>query len=55
MANFKKIDDHDFVFVNRPLSEKEDNEFSNFLKSRKSKTKSKQNVRSSSKPKIKMT
>lgn len=39
MANFKKIDDHDFIFVNRPLTEREENEFSNFLKARKSKKK----------------
>lgn len=54
MANFKKFDDHDFVFVNKPLTEKEDNEFSDFLKSRKSKPKSRQNVRPSSRPKIEL-
>jgi hypothetical protein len=37
--NFKKIDDKDFVFVNKPLSEKEEKEFSNFLKTRKAKQK----------------
>ncbi len=37
MANFKKMDDHDFVFVNRPLTPREDKEFSDFLKARKSK------------------
>jgi hypothetical protein len=36
MANFKKMDDHDFVFVNKPLTEKEEKEFSDFLKARKS-------------------
>jgi hypothetical protein len=35
MANFKKIDDKDFVFVNKPLTEKEEKEFSDFLKNRK--------------------
>jgi hypothetical protein len=35
MANFKKIDDKDFVFVNRPLTEKEEKEFSDFLINRK--------------------
>ena len=54
MANFKKMDDHDFVFVNKPLTAKEENEFSEFLKSRKSKTKSKQNVRPSGSPKIEL-
>ena len=27
------MDDHDFVFVNKPLTAKEENEFSEFLKS----------------------
>ena len=39
MVNFKKIDDKDFVFVNKPLSEKEEKDFSNFLKMRKAKQK----------------
>ncbi len=38
MINFKKMDDKDFVFVNKPLNDKEDKEFSDFLKSRKKKT-----------------
>lgn len=37
MINFKKMDDKDFVFVNRPFSKKEEEEFSDFLKSRKKK------------------
>ena len=37
MINFKKMDDKDFVFVSKPLSEKEEKEFSDFLKSRKAK------------------
>ena len=37
MINFKKMDDKDFVFVNKPLSNKQEKEFSNFLKSRKAK------------------
>lgn len=54
MANFKKNNDHDFVFVNKPLTEKEDKEFSDFLKSRKSKPKYRQNVRPTSSPKIEL-
>jgi hypothetical protein len=38
MINFKKMDDKDFVFVNKPLSDKEEKEFSDFLKSRKTKS-----------------
>ena len=41
MANFKKIDDHDFVFVNKPLTAQQEKEFSQFLKNRKAKTKAK--------------
>lgn len=37
MINFKKMDEKDFVFVNKALSEKEEKEFSDFLKSRKTK------------------
>ena len=37
MINFKKMDEKDFVFVNKPLSEREEKEFSEFLKSRKAK------------------
>ncbi len=37
MINFKKMDDNDFVFINKNLSEKDDKEFSNFLKKRKTK------------------
>ena len=55
MVNYKKIDDLELVFVNEPLSEKEDKEFSDFLKNRKTKSlpKSKQNQkkRSAIKPK----
>jgi len=50
MANFKKMDDHDFVFVNKPLTSKEEKEFSDFLKSRKSRTK--RNSQTPSKSKI---
>jgi hypothetical protein len=39
MINFKKMDDKDFVFVSKPLSEKEEKEFSDFLKSRKARVK----------------
>jgi hypothetical protein len=34
MVNFKKMDAMDFVFLNKPLSEKEEKEFSDFLKKR---------------------
>jgi hypothetical protein len=54
MANFKKMDDHDFVFVNKPTTVKEEKEFSDFLKSRKSKTKSKRNTLAKTKAKIEM-
>ncbi len=37
MINFKKMDDKDFVFISKPLSDKEDKEFSDFLKNRKTK------------------
>ncbi len=37
MINFKKMDEKDFVFVNKPLSETEEKAFSEFLKARKSK------------------
>ncbi len=39
MINFKKIDDKDFVFVKKTLSDKDEKEFSDFLKSRKTKAK----------------
>jgi len=41
MANFKKMDDKDFVFINRSLTEKEKNEFSDFLKAFKEKASAK--------------
>ncbi|WP_157280376.1 hypothetical protein [Pedobacter borealis] len=41
------MDDKDFVFVNKPLTEKEDKEFSDFLKTRKKKSVS-ANVRTKS-------
>ena len=44
MANYKKMDDHDFVFINTPFTDKEEKEFSEFLKSRKTRLKSKQNT-----------
>ena len=46
MANFKKMDDHDFIFVNKPLTEKEEKEFSDFLKARKTKRGGKRNLSS---------
>ncbi len=38
MIDFKKMDGKDFVFINKSLSDKEEKEFSAFLKVRKSKT-----------------
>jgi hypothetical protein len=38
MINFKKMDEKDFVFINKPVSDREDNAFSEFLKNRKTKT-----------------
>ena len=37
MIDFKKMDDKDFVFVTKSLSDKEEKEFSEFLKARKTK------------------
>ena len=54
MVNFKKMDDHDFVFVNEPLTAKEEKEFSDYLKIRKSKTKAKRNSQVTTRPKIKL-
>ncbi len=34
MIDFKKMDEKDFVFVSKPLSDKEDKAFSEFLKTR---------------------
>jgi len=39
MMDLKKMDEKDFVFVNKPLSDKEEKAFSDFLKSRKTRTK----------------
>ena len=35
MVNLKKIDEKDFVFINKVINEKEDKEFSEFLRNRK--------------------
>lgn len=35
MVNFKKMDEQDFVFVNKPLSSKEEKEFNVFLQNLK--------------------
>lgn len=45
MIDFKKMDDKDFVFVNKPLTEKEEKEFSDFLKLRKIKSVKKRNAK----------
>lgn len=39
MTDFKNIDKKDIVFLNKELSDKEEKEFSAFLKSRKSSVK----------------
>jgi len=49
MIDFKKMDDQDFIFVNKPLSDKEEKEFSDFLKSRKAKA---GRTRDTKKPKV---
>jgi hypothetical protein len=41
MKNIKKIDDFDFVFINKSLTDKEDKEFSDFLRNRNIKSKQK--------------
>ena len=51
MANIKKMDDHDFVFVNKTLTAKEEKEFSDFLKKRKSGLKTRRNPAKTEKPK----
>ena len=38
MIDFKKMDDKDFVFINKPLNGKDDKAFSDFLKNRKAKS-----------------
>lgn len=50
MVNFKKIDEKDFVFINRRLTKKEDEGFSDFLKNRKKKIK--KETRDKSKQKV---
>ena len=47
MIDFKKMDDKDFVFINKPLSDKEEKEFSDFLKLRKTKPKRKRETKNS--------
>lgn len=49
MINLKKMDEKDFVFVNKPLSNKEEKEFSDFLKLHKKK---KRRARLSKKKKV---
>ena len=38
MIDFKKMDDKDFVFINKPLSDNDHKSFSDFLKNRKAKS-----------------
>jgi hypothetical protein len=51
MANYKEMDDQDFIFVNEPLTEKEEKEFSDFLKKRKTRKEVKQELPCESKGK----
>lgn len=39
MIDFKKMDDKDFIFVNQPISENDEKEFSAFLKLKRTKAK----------------
>jgi len=45
MIDFKKMDDKNFVFVSKPLSDKEEKEFSAFLKTRKTRAKRTQDAK----------
>jgi len=51
MVNYKKIDYKDFVFIQRSPDEKEEKEFSDFLKRRKSLKK--RAIRSKNSPSVK--
>ena len=48
MIDFKKMDDKDFVFINKPSNDKDDKAFSDLLKNRKAKS-----VRTTSNKKLK--
>ncbi len=50
MINYNKIEEKEFVFVNKPHSDKEDKAFSDFLKRRKTKVKSKKKTLLPTKP-----
>lgn len=45
MIDFKKMDDKDFVFINKSLSDKEEKDFSEFLKLRKTKARRTQDTK----------
>jgi hypothetical protein len=45
------MDEKDFVFINKPFSEKEEKEFSEFLKQRKTKLKAKRSLKTTVTPK----
>jgi hypothetical protein len=38
MINYKKMDEKDFIFIQKKISEKEEKQFSDFLKNRKIKS-----------------
>lgn len=46
MTNYKKMDDQDFIFINKPLTVEEEKEFSEFIKNLKSKNKVKRKIKS---------
>jgi hypothetical protein len=50
MIDFKKMDDKDFVFSNKPLNDKEEKAFSEFLKNRKAKSLRKINNKKTKQP-----
>lgn len=54
MANYKKMDDQDFIFINKPLSGEEEKEFSEFLKILKAKNKIKRKIKSTTRKKRKL-
>ena len=51
MANYKKMDDQDFIFINKPLTSAEEKEFSEFIKNLKAKNKVKRKIKSAVKKK----
>lgn len=50
MIDFKKMDEKDFVFVNKALSDNEEKKFSEFLKTRKTKVRRKKALKKTKLP-----